>query len=87
MKVQVPAIKSQAGLVEMVRRPEGIWVEYSLLSTNWMRGIVSSVLYSLSYLVLGMIQRGRLYHSHVLDEETGIETVNNPKLVESRVRI
>lgn len=34
-----------------------------------------------------MFQRCRLYHPHVLDEETGIETVNDPKLIESGVCI
>lgn len=48
---------------------------------------MSGLWHSLSYLILRMLQRDRLYHPHVLDEETGIETVNDPKLIESRVRI
>lgn len=64
MKTQVLAVGSQAGLAEMVRRPEGVWVEHSLLSTNWMRGILLDVRQT-SYLILGMNQRGRLYHPHV----------------------
>lgn len=31
MKTQVLAVGGQAGLAEIVRRPEGVWVEHSLL--------------------------------------------------------